>query len=92
MRVTKAIRCPNCFFARSQEFDLFTSPSFYGTKEEGKLSVDSLFTFSLSIPLHNRHTFPADYLASLNNLLAVSEPSSQKKNETKEPILSCFVF
>lgn len=48
MRVTKAIRCPNCFFARSQEFDLFTSPSFYGTKEEGKLSVDSLFTFSFN--------------------------------------------
>ncbi|CAF2075103.1 unnamed protein product [Brassica oleracea var. botrytis] len=39
-----------------------------------------------------RHTFPADYLASLNNLLVVFEPSSQKKNETKEPILSCFVF
>ncbi|KAG2247419.1 hypothetical protein Bca4012_089432 [Brassica carinata] len=48
MRVTKAIRFPNCFFARSQEFDLFTSPSFYGTKEEGKLTVDSLFIFSFN--------------------------------------------
>ncbi|KAF3488555.1 hypothetical protein F2Q69_00052946 [Brassica cretica] len=59
-------------------------------KKENLLLI--LCSYSLSIPLHNRHTFPADYLASLNNLLVVFEPSSQKKNETKEPILSCFVF
>lgn len=83
MRVTKAIRCPDCFFARSRIRIFSHRQASTVPKKKGNFLL-ILCSHSLSIPLHNRHTFPADYLASLNNLLAVSEPSSQKKNETKE--------